>query len=160
MELSQLKICQMLERFGMKHKEQMCLYQVDVTRNTLSKKGNDTMSKVGDCVHNCLNNSIFVTIMGGVIAFILTLVLGSYGYTWGESKAEREEKTAWRSEHEKGLEKKFDEVKQWQKEITESINKNNDTTKDLLKQILDEQKKSISATSYKRKSNRGEQNDY
>lgn len=141
MELLRIKILTMLRRFGMKLNGQTCLSPVGVTRNILLKRESSFMGKVEECVHNCLNNSLFVSIMGGTIAFILTLVLGSYGYTWGESKADTEEKAQWRSEHEKLLERKFEEVRQGQEKLKDSFERTNTDTRELLKQILDEQRR-------------------
>lgn len=142
MVLLQTKISMMLRRFGQKHNKQMYLYQADVIRKNLLKKGSSYMTKVQECVHNCLNNSMFVSMMGGTIAFILTLVLGSYGYTWGESKADGEEKAQWRAQHERLLERKFEEVRQGQEKLKDSFERTNTDMKELLKQILEEQRRS------------------
>jgi hypothetical protein len=89
--------------------------------------------------------------MGGTVAFILTLVLGSYGYTWGELKSEQEEKTAWRAKHEELLERKFEEVRIGQEKLKDSFERTNNDTRELLKQILEEQKKSNQGTIYKQR---------
>lgn len=150
MELLLTRTWAKFKRFGMRPNEQMYLYPVGATRNILLKKGNSFMGRVEECVHNCLNNSLFVSVMGGIIAFILTLVLGSYGYTWGESKADMEEKAQWRSEHEKLLERKFEEVRQGQEKLKDSFERTNNDTKELLKQILDEQRRANQANTFRR----------
>lgn len=93
-------------------------------------------------------HNILVNIIGGVTVLGITLILGSYGYTWGELKAEQDEKHQWRKEHQEVLDKRFDEIKEGQKELQHGqdnledlVNRNQDNTKDILKEILEEQKK-------------------
>lgn len=87
------------------------------------------------------HNGLLISIISGVIALGMTLILGSYGYTWIELKAEQEEKRAWRTEYQRVLDRKFEEVKQGQDKLLSIVHDNNTTTKDILLQILNEQKK-------------------
>lgn len=80
-------------------------------------------------------------IISGTVALGITLILGSYGYTWLEVKAEQEEKRVWRRDFQEELDKKFTEVKQGQKELVATVNETNTTTKMMLSEILNEQKK-------------------
>lgn len=80
-------------------------------------------------------------IISGLVALGITLILGSYGYTWLEVKAEQEEKRVWRKDFQEELDKKFTEVKDGQKELTTVIHQSNVTTKMMLSEILNEQKK-------------------
>ncbi len=84
---------------------------------------------------------LLASIISGVVALGITLILGSYGYTWLEVKAEQEEKRVWRKDFQEELDKKFMEVKQGQKELTTAIHETNMTTKTMLSEILNEQKK-------------------
>ena len=103
-------------------------------------------SKGTDCDHDCRDNSIssngmFVSLVSGGVTIILTLILGSYGYTWSETGRQETEKHEWRKDHEVVLDKKFDEVKQGQKQLADAVSKNNDQLQQILLQILDEQRK-------------------
>lgn len=140
MELSQSKISMMLKRFGWKPNELMYSYPVGVIRKNSSKRKSNFMGRVNECVHDCLNNSMFVSMMGGTITFILMLILGSYAYTWNELKSDGEEKAQWRLQHERQLDRKFEEVKLGQREVRDSLERSNNDTRDMLKQILDGQK--------------------
>lgn len=86
-------------------------------------------------------NSFFVTMVGGAMALITTLILASYAYTWAESSKNVEEKTQWRKEHQQVLDKKFEEVKQIQERLADKIEQSNDRTRDLLQQVLEEQRR-------------------
>jgi hypothetical protein len=80
-------------------------------------------------------------IIAGVVSLGTVLVLGAYGYTWSEMKGEQEEKRQWRQEHQRVLDKRFDELQQGQEKLNDTVNRNTDDTKVLLQQILDEQKR-------------------
>lgn len=90
---------------------------------------------------NISENSTFSTIIGVVSMLFITLLLGSYTYTWSGLDDEQKEKREWRQKHEEALEKKFNEVRQGQEKLADAVNKNNDNTKEILLQILEEQKK-------------------
>lgn len=100
-------------------------------------------TKVTDCDHDCTNkeNGMFVSLVSGGLTIIITLILGSYGYTWSETGRQETEKHEWRKDHEVGLDKKFEEVKQGQKQLADAVSRNNDQLQQILLQILDEQKK-------------------
>lgn len=140
MELSQSKISMMLKRFGWKPNELMYSYPVGAIRKNSSKRKSSFMGRVNECVHDCLNNNMFVSMMGGTITFMLMLILGSYAYTWNELKTDGEEKAQWRLQHERQLDRKFEEVKLGQREVRDSLERSNNDTRDMLKQILDGQK--------------------
>jgi hypothetical protein len=84
---------------------------------------------------------LLTSIISGAVALGITLILGSYGYTWLEMKAEQEEKRVWRKDFQGELDKKFVEVKQGQEKLATVLYESNATTKDLLEQILQGQKK-------------------
>lgn len=84
---------------------------------------------------------LLTSIISGTVALGITLILGSYGYTWLEVKAEQEEKRVWRRDFQEELNKKFTEVKQGQKELVATVTDTNMTTKTMLSEILNEQKK-------------------
>jgi hypothetical protein len=84
---------------------------------------------------------LMLKIIAGVISLGTILVLGAYGYTWSEMKGEQDEKRQWRTEHQRVLDKRFDELKQGQEKINDTVNRNTDDTKMMLQQILDEQKR-------------------
>lgn len=86
-------------------------------------------------------NSFFVTVIGGAMALITTLILASYAYTWAESSKNVDEKTQWRKEHQQVLDKKFEELTKTQERLAEKIEQSNDRTRDLLQQVLEEQRK-------------------
>lgn len=88
------------------------------------------------------NNTTFAVVIGTSGTLVLSLILGSYGYTASEIDKERVEKREWRKEHQQTLDKKFDEVKDKQDKLAETIDKNNEDVKDILRQMLDEQKRS------------------
>lgn len=121
----------------------MYLFLAGAIKNDLLKKANDMSN--ADALHN-----VHISVIGGIVALGMTLILGSYGYTWGELKAEQEEKRLWRKEHQELLEKKFDEVKQGQEKLNEELRRSNTDTNDMLKQILEEQKKQNNATKQRR----------
>ena len=127
----------------MKLRQQMYLFLAGAIKNDLLKKANDMSN--ADALHN-----VHISVIGGIVALGMTLILGSYGYTWGELKAEQEEKRLWRKEHQELLEKKFDEVKQGQEKLNEELRRSNTDTNDMLKQILEEQKKQNNATKQRR----------
>jgi hypothetical protein len=83
------------------------------------------------------HSGLLMSVISGVTALGVTLVLGSYAYTWVEVKAEQEEKRIWRKEYNDELDRKFSEIKQGQKELSENVRESNTATKDMLKQILD-----------------------
>lgn len=86
-------------------------------------------------------NKLAMTIIGGAVFLGLTLIMGSYGYIWSEMRLEQEEKREWRQEHQRVLDKRFDELKQGQDKLEETVNKSANDTKQILQQILDEQKR-------------------
>jgi esterase/lipase len=98
---------------------------------------------------------LMLKIIAGVVSLGTILVLGAYGYTWSEMKGEQDEKRQWRTEHQRVLDKRFDELKQGQEKINDTVNRNTDDTKMMLQQILDEQKR---VDSNMRRSNNGSSN--
>lgn len=84
---------------------------------------------------------LMLKVMTGVISLGVMLVLGAYGYTWSESRDQAQEKYQWRTEHQKVLDKRFDELKQGQEKVSDKIDKNTDDTREMLQQILNEQKR-------------------
>jgi len=80
-------------------------------------------------------------VISGVVSLGVVLVLGAYTYTWSEMKSEQDEKRQWRQEHQRVLDKRFDEIKQGQEKLVGMIDKNTDNTRDMLQQILVEQKR-------------------
>lgn len=86
-------------------------------------------------------NDMTMKIISGVVSLGVILVLGAYTYTWSEMKGEQDEKRQWRTEHQRVLDKRFDELKQGQERIAETFNRSSDVTKEMLQQILNEQKR-------------------
>jgi len=82
-----------------------------------------------------------IKVLSGVISLGVILVLGGYTYTWSEMKGQEDEKRQWRQEHQRVLDKRFDEIKQGQEKLVDMIDKNTDNTRDMLQQILIEQKR-------------------
>lgn len=87
------------------------------------------------------HNGMLMGIISVVIALGTTLVLGSYGYTWLEINAEKEEKRVWRKDLQESLDTRFSEVKKGQVDLSEKINASGEVSKTLLMEILAEQKK-------------------
>jgi hypothetical protein len=75
------------------------------------------------------------------VSLLITLVLGSYAFTWKEIQVEQDEKRQWRDKHEAQLDKRFDEVKASQKELTDAVYKSREDIRQLLLQILEAQTK-------------------
>lgn len=94
-----------------------------------------------DCENHIDRDELMIKIVAGVVSLGTVLVLGAYGYTWSESKSEQTEKKEWRQEHQRVLDKKFDEIKHGQEKLESMINKSDSNVKDMLQRILDEQKK-------------------
>lgn len=80
-------------------------------------------------------------VLAGVVSLGTILVLGGYGYTWSESRVQEQERYQWRAEHQRVLDKRFDEVKQGQEKLADKLDKNTDDAKGMLQQILNEQKR-------------------
>lgn len=80
-----------------------------------------------------------VKILAGITSLGTLLILGGYGYTWSESKLEQTEKREWRQEHQRGLDKRFEEIKVGQDKLVERIDRGSNITQDMLQKILDEQ---------------------
>jgi len=80
-------------------------------------------------------------VISGVVSLGVVLVLGAYTYTWSEMKGEQEEKRQWRQEHQRVLDKRFDEIKQGQEKLVGMIDKNTDNTRNMLQEILIEQRR-------------------
>lgn len=72
---------------------------------------------------------------------IVTLILGSYIYTWNETINQTKEKMLWRDQHERALDKKFDEVRIKQDKIETAIHNANHETMIILQELVNEQKK-------------------
>lgn len=85
--------------------------------------------------------SLILKFIGAFASLGVVLILGAYTYTWNEMKDEQEEKRQWRMEHQRVLDKKFDEVRKGQDRLEDVVNKNTNDTKDILVEILIEQKK-------------------
>lgn len=86
-------------------------------------------------------NSTFSTVVGIVCMLVITLLLGSYAYTWTGFEEDRREKSEWRKSHDEQLDKRFSEVKQGQDKVTEVVNRSNEDVKELLRQLLEEQRR-------------------
>lgn len=71
---------------------------------------------------------------------IVTLILGSYVYTWLESDNQSKEKKEWRIQHEQTLDKRFDELKLKQDRIETAVHESHDQTALLLQQLIDRNK--------------------
>jgi len=84
---------------------------------------------------------MLMPVISGAIGLGIVLVMGSYAYTWQEMSSEQKEKFEWRKEHQRVLDKRFEEVKRGQDKIEESINKNTDDVKRMFHEILIEQRK-------------------
>jgi len=82
-----------------------------------------------------------IKVLAGITSLGTILILGGYGYTWSESKLEQTEKREWRQEHQKGLDKRFEEIKIGQEKLVERIDKSSNNTQDMLQRILDEQRR-------------------
>lgn len=98
-----------------------------------------TQSKeCGDFTHRYWDKHarLLTVLISGVVALGTTLILGSYGYTWVEMKAEQEEKRVWRKDFQEQLDKRFAEVKEGQKELADNVRESNTATKDMLQRIL------------------------
>ena len=80
-----------------------------------------------------------IKVLAGITSLGTLLILGGYGYTWSESKLEQTEKREWRQEHQKGLDKRFEEIKIGQDKLVERIDRSSNNTQDMLQRILDEQ---------------------
>jgi hypothetical protein len=82
-----------------------------------------------------------IKVLAGITSLGTILILGGYGYTWSESKLEQTEKREWRQEHQKGLDKRFEEIKIGQEKLAERIDRGSNATQDMLQRILDEQRR-------------------
>lgn len=85
------------------------------------------------------------SLKGGLVAVVSTLIgsllLGSYLYTWSADGKQTDEKKEWRSEHNRVLDKNFDELKQNQKNIEKVVTENQKDVQKTLQEILLEQRK-------------------
>jgi len=106
---------------------------------------NDSDTNDSETIHDCATTihtcATVMKLISGVVSLGIILVLGAYTYTWSEMKGEQDEKRSWRTEHERILDKRFDELKKGQEKLTDQINKSSDDTKELLQKILDEQRR-------------------
>ena len=80
-----------------------------------------------------------IKVLAGITSLGTMLILGGYGYTWSESKLEQTEKREWRQEHQRVLDKRFEEIKIGQDKLVERIDRSSNNTQDMLQRILDEQ---------------------
>lgn len=97
-----------------------------------------------ECDNECdrsKGDSMTIKVLTGVVSLGTMLVLGAYGYTWSEGRDQNQEKYQWRQDHQRVLDKRFDELKQGQEKLADKIDKNTGDTKELLQKILDEQKR-------------------
>jgi hypothetical protein len=85
-------------------------------------------------------NGMTIKILSGVVSLGIILILGAYGYTWSEMKSDQDEKREWRQEHQRVLDKRFEEIKQGQEKLGDKFDKNTNDTKDILQEILVEQR--------------------
>lgn len=99
------------------------------------------MGREDVCSHEHKENSMFVSLVSGGAALIVTLVFASFTYTWSEVGRQDTEKKEWRKEHQEVLDKRFQEIKENQKELASSISQSNDKTQKILEQLLEEQRK-------------------
>ena len=100
-----------------------------------------------DHIHDCeienkkTEQKVIMSFLSGIISLGLVLVLGSYGYTWSETKSGQEEKREWRKEHQAILDKRFDALERGQDKIERTLDIKINETKDMLQQILNEQQR-------------------
>ena len=80
-------------------------------------------------------------VLAGVISLGTILILGAYGYTFSQSRDDAQEKYQWRQDHQRVLDKKFDEVKQGQEKLADKLDRNTSSVEGMLQKILDEQKR-------------------
>ncbi len=87
------------------------------------------------------DNSVKAGLIGIVATLVGSLLLGSYLYTWSADGKQEEEKKQWRSEHNRVLEKNFDDVKENQKNIEKVVTENQKDVQKTLQEILLEQRR-------------------
>jgi hypothetical protein len=86
-------------------------------------------------------NDMTMKVLTGVVSLGTLLVLGAYGYTWSEGRDQNQEKYQWRQDHQRVLDKRFEELRQGQDKLADKLDKNTGDTKEMLQKILDEQKR-------------------
>jgi uncharacterized protein HemX len=86
------------------------------------------MSKISDIVLNAFS------------VVLVTLILGSYGFTWLVDVNQTQEKTQWRDKHVQEHKQTINEIKvelkQDIKDLKEELNKSQDEMKDMLEKII------------------------
>lgn len=87
------------------------------------------------------NGSLLLPVIGGVVGFGMLLIVGSYGYTWDETKELRTEAQQWRKDHLEKLDKEFGEVRIGQRKLEEAVHDSSKHVESMLERILEEQKK-------------------
>jgi len=105
-----------------------------------------------ETIHTC---ATVMKLISGVVSLGVVLVLGSYGYTWSESKGEQVEKREWRQEHQRVLDKRFDELKRGQEKLEMTIERNTSSVEAMLQEILNEQKRVSDNVKSFNKNNKG-----
>lgn len=91
-------------------------------------------------VKNGLSSKLldFVLSIFGII--VVTLVLGSYGFTWLVDNSQTQEKVQWREKHEQDHRQSIQdakaEIKQEVRELKEQLNRSQDEMKDMLEKII------------------------
>jgi hypothetical protein len=90
---------------------------------------------------NAKGDDMTIKVLAGVISLGTILVLGGYGYTWSESKTQEQEKYQWRQDHQRVLDKRFDELRQGQEKLADKLDRNTSSVEGMLQKILDEQKR-------------------
>ena len=78
-------------------------------------------------------------ILGVSGTLLVLVVIGSYGFTLAVEQSLITEKERWRSEHNRVLDRRFDEVKQGQEKIEKKVEQTAEKTGELLKEILMQQ---------------------
>jgi septal ring factor EnvC (AmiA/AmiB activator) len=78
-------------------------------------------------------------LIGGVLTLTITLLLGSYIYTWSETGRQDDEKQKWRGEHNQVLDKRFDEINKKQDKLEALVTNNNNKTQELLMELINSQ---------------------
>ena len=85
------------------------------------------------------NGQISKAIIGAMCTLFVLVVVGSFGYSMSIEQSQNTEKERWRSEHNRVLDRRFDEVKQGQEKIEKKVEQAADRTDELLREILMQQ---------------------
>ena len=86
------------------------------------------------------DNAAVKWILGVSGTLIVLVLIGSYGYTMSADLSQDTEKERWRSEHNRVLNQRFEEVKQGQEKIEKKLDEKAEKTDAVLREILIEQR--------------------